>query len=236
MRRELIFQHDGTPPHFSRQVREILHAHYPDRWMGQSGPIIWPVRSPDFNVLDYFIYIKNLVEHKRDSTEVEVREAIRAAFNTVTPEMAYRATRNITRRAELCLREEGKTLNNFCIKCKKSGLDLLGIPLKKNASCYLPQGGNDSALSFSCHKKNYFLIRACITRRFSCHKKNYFLIRVCITRRYCSCMHMQKNVILEKNNDVIFFFLSNNNYLYEEYILHYFCVITYTFTLHLSFT
>jgi len=50
-------------------------------------------------------------------------------------------------------------------------------------------------------------------------------------------MHMQKNVILEKNNDVIFIFLlSSNDYLYEEYILHYFYVITYTFTLHLSFT
>jgi len=115
VRRELIFQHDGAPPHFSRQVREILHAHYPDRWMGRGGPIIWPARSPDLNVLDYFIwgYIKDLVEHRRDSTEAEVREAIRAAFNTITPEMAYRATRNITRRAELCLREEGRHFEQF---------------------------------------------------------------------------------------------------------------------------
>jgi len=33
VRAELIFQHDGAPPHFSRQIREILNAHYPDRWM-----------------------------------------------------------------------------------------------------------------------------------------------------------------------------------------------------------
>jgi len=32
-------------------------------------------------------------------------------------------------------------------------------------------------------------------------------------------MHMQKNVILEKNNDVIFlFFLLSDDYFYEEYI------------------
>jgi len=117
IRRELIFQHvcDGAPPHFSRQVREILDAHYPDGWMGRGGPIIWPARSPNLNVLDYFIWghIKDLVEHRRDSTEAEVREAIRAAFNNVTPEMAYRAMRNITRRAELCLREEGRHFEQF---------------------------------------------------------------------------------------------------------------------------
>lgn len=109
-RKELIFQHDGAPAHFSRQVRNILNARYPDRWMGRGGPIIWPAWSPDLNVLDYFIwnYIKDLVEHRREGTEAEVREAILAAFNTITPEMAYRATRNITRRAELCVQERGR--------------------------------------------------------------------------------------------------------------------------------
>ncbi|XP_071580324.1 uncharacterized protein [Temnothorax nylanderi] len=109
-RAEIIFQHDGAPAHFSRQVREFLNAHYPDRWVGRGGPIIWPPRSPDLNVLDYFVWghIKAVIEHRRDGTEAEVREAILAAFNTITPEMAYRATRNITRRAELCLQERGR--------------------------------------------------------------------------------------------------------------------------------
>jgi len=39
-RTEIIFQHDGAPAHFSRQVREFLNAHYPDRWMDQGGLII----------------------------------------------------------------------------------------------------------------------------------------------------------------------------------------------------
>lgn len=109
-RAELIFQHDGAPAHFSRRVREFLNAHYPDRWMGRGGPIIWPARSPDLNVLDYFVWghIKNLIEHTRDGTEAEVREAILAAFNTITPQMAYHATRNIIRRAEVCLQEGGR--------------------------------------------------------------------------------------------------------------------------------
>ena len=115
VRRQLIFQHDGAPAHFSRQVREHLNAHYPDRWIRRGGPIIWPARSPDLNVLDYLVWghIKDLVEHMRDSTEAEVREAIFAASNTITPEMAYRATRNIVRKAELCLRERGRHFEQY---------------------------------------------------------------------------------------------------------------------------
>lgn len=82
--------------------------------MGRGSPIIWPAQS-DLNVLDYFVWghIKNLVEHQRDSTEAEMQEAILAAFNTITPELAYRTTRDITRRAELCIRERGKHFEQF---------------------------------------------------------------------------------------------------------------------------
>jgi len=109
-RETLIFQHDGAPAHFSRRVREILNERFPDRWMGRGGPIIWPARSPDLNVLDYFIWghIKALVEHVRDSSENEVRDAILAAFRTITPDMVQRATQQIVRRAELCLQARGK--------------------------------------------------------------------------------------------------------------------------------
>ena len=110
MRAELIYQQDGAPAHFSRQVRQFLNAHFPGRWIGRGGPIAWPARSPDLNVLDFFIwgFVKSLIENRRDGTENEVREAILAAFNTITPEMAYRATRSVVRRAELCIEEQGR--------------------------------------------------------------------------------------------------------------------------------
>jgi len=109
-RETLIFQHYGAPAHYSRRVREILDTRFPDRWIGRGGPIVWPARSPDLNVLDYFVwgYIKASVEHRRDSTEDEVRNEIIAAFQTITPDMAHRATRQISRRAELCLQMQGR--------------------------------------------------------------------------------------------------------------------------------
>jgi len=114
-REELIFQHDGAPAHFSRQARDFLNARYPGKWMGRGGPIHWPARSPDLNVLDYFVWghVKDLIEHRRDGNEDEIREAILAAFNAITPEMAHRATRNIARRADFCLRERGRHFEQF---------------------------------------------------------------------------------------------------------------------------
>ncbi|EFN89519.1 hypothetical protein EAI_03069, partial [Harpegnathos saltator] len=65
--------------------------------MGRGGPITWPARSPDLNVLDYFVwgYVKSLVEQRRDGTEEEVRAAIITAFATIAPDMAYRAMQEI---------------------------------------------------------------------------------------------------------------------------------------------
>jgi len=61
-------------------------------------------------VLDYFVWghIKALVEHRRESPENEVHEAIRATFNNITPNMVRRATQQIVRRTELCLEARGK--------------------------------------------------------------------------------------------------------------------------------
>ena len=114
VRAQLIFQHDGAPAHSCRQVREILNAYYPNRWIGRGGPIIWPARSPDLNVLDFFVwgYIKNLIEQRRNNTEIEVREAIVAAFGSITPDMVHRATRDVIRRTRLCV-EIGRHFEQF---------------------------------------------------------------------------------------------------------------------------
>jgi hypothetical protein len=48
------FQHDGAPPHFSREVRGILDRQYPNCWIGRGGPRHWPPRFPDLNPLVFF--------------------------------------------------------------------------------------------------------------------------------------------------------------------------------------
>jgi len=97
------FQHDGVPAHYFRRVREILDECFPDRWIGRGGPIVWQARSPDLNVLDYFVwgYVKAAVEHKRDGIQNEVRDEIIAAFQTITSDSLCNAVNFLERRTLL---------------------------------------------------------------------------------------------------------------------------------------
>lgn len=54
--RNMWFMHDGAPAHFSKVSREYLDRRFAGRWLGRSGPINWPARSPDLNPLDFFFW------------------------------------------------------------------------------------------------------------------------------------------------------------------------------------
>lgn len=54
IRQAMWLLQDGAPPHFRREVREFLDNAFPNRWIGRSGPVAWPPRSPDLNPCDFF--------------------------------------------------------------------------------------------------------------------------------------------------------------------------------------
>ena len=56
VRRRMWFQHDGAPAHSTRIVRDWLDQRFPGRWIGRGGPVSWPLRSPDLNPLDFFLW------------------------------------------------------------------------------------------------------------------------------------------------------------------------------------
>ena len=54
-----IYQQDGAPPHWLKEVREYLNEHLPDRWVGRAAATdntfcTWPSRSPDLTMCDFF--------------------------------------------------------------------------------------------------------------------------------------------------------------------------------------
>jgi hypothetical protein len=57
MQPNIIFQQDGAPPPWwSLEVRRSLSATFQDRWIGRSGPIRWPPRSPVLTPLEFFLW------------------------------------------------------------------------------------------------------------------------------------------------------------------------------------
>lgn len=109
MNNNLIFQHDGAPAHFAREVRSHLDARF-SRWIGRSGPIAWPARSPDITPLDFFLWghIKNMVYATECSSREQMKQRIVDAFATVTPQMLRNVRASCYKRAVLCIEREGR--------------------------------------------------------------------------------------------------------------------------------
>ena len=51
-----IFQQDGAPPHFHRDVTTFLDETFPGCWVRRGGPTAWPPRSPDLTPLEFFFH------------------------------------------------------------------------------------------------------------------------------------------------------------------------------------
>ena len=62
-RRNMWFMHDGAPPHTCHLARNVLNNKYPNKWIGNNGPILWPARSPELNMMDFYLWghLKTLV-------------------------------------------------------------------------------------------------------------------------------------------------------------------------------
>lgn len=110
-RQQLIFQHDGAPPHYSGQVRQHLDQVFPERWIGRGGPRQWPARSPDLTPLDYYLWghMKTLVYKKKSNSKQELVQRIMEVSQDIRnkPETLRESAYSILKRARLCIEQNG---------------------------------------------------------------------------------------------------------------------------------
>lgn len=111
------YQHDGAPPHRGREVIAWLHEHFPNKWIGNGGPVAWPPRSPDLNPLDYYFWghLKQLVYHVEITTRQQLLDRIEDAANSIRndPNIIRRVTESLVRRCEACIQAEGGHFEQF---------------------------------------------------------------------------------------------------------------------------
>jgi hypothetical protein len=78
------WQQDGAPPHNTLRVRNTLNEMFPNKWIGNRGPVEWPARSPDLSPCDFFLWgrLKDLVYGggQNPGNVGELRVNILAAF------------------------------------------------------------------------------------------------------------------------------------------------------------
>lgn len=113
----IIFQHDGAPPHFRLIVTEFLNQNFPGRWVGRGGPIPWPPTSPDFNIVDFFIWgkLKSMVYAEDISTEEQLLQRINDGCQEIrnNANEIRRAVYSLTKRARMCINKNGGHFEQF---------------------------------------------------------------------------------------------------------------------------
>lgn len=113
MRNNMIFMHDGAPPHFTRAVRMWLHQKFPNRWIGRGAdaPIHWPARSPDLNPLDFTVwsYLKSKVYSSEINSVVQLRRRVENECTALmeNDHILNRIMVSLRRRLNLCIEENG---------------------------------------------------------------------------------------------------------------------------------
>jgi len=121
MRPQLIFQHDGAPPHSPHNVRDWLDEHFPERWVGTNGPIAWPPRSPDLTPLDFFLWghVKELVYATPILDEFELQRRVTAVLGNLNPDHLQAAVHSIEYRAMLAIGNNGGHIEHLlhCGNC-----------------------------------------------------------------------------------------------------------------------
>ena len=104
IRSQMYFQHDGSPPHYTRHVREYLNESFPNRWLDRGGPVAWPPRSPDLTHLDYYLWghMKTLVYETKVDSRAALSDRIFAAAEHIHnhPDNIASATQSLLMRAE----------------------------------------------------------------------------------------------------------------------------------------
>lgn len=108
-RRNLWFQQDGCPAHYSREVQEFLNLQFPYRWIGRGSLFPWPARSPDLTPPDFYLWgrIKEIVYQVKPTTPENMVERIRNAVDTISPAEIEAAIASTRRRIDSCVANNG---------------------------------------------------------------------------------------------------------------------------------
>lgn len=115
LRDRIVYQADGAPPHYDRNVRDYLRNNF-RLWIGRGGTVAWPPRSPDLNPLDYYFwgYLKQEVYRTPVESAEEVRNRIVTATARLRNTVNLNATvRELRKRVRICIRQNGGHFENL---------------------------------------------------------------------------------------------------------------------------
>lgn len=107
---EICYMHDGAPAHITRDVRQCLSDNFLC-WIGrgEGSYLAWPPRSPDLNMLDFFLWgeLQHRVNQIENRSVDEIQEKVRDEMALITPDTLERVHQNLFKRLRTCIEQNG---------------------------------------------------------------------------------------------------------------------------------
>lgn len=118
---DICYMHDGAPAHITRDVRRCLDdnfLHWIGRFDGENKLLDWPPRSPDLNMIDFFLWgvLQHRVHiHDTDSIDDLTNEIVNEVneANEIPPDMLERVQVHLLKRLRKCILEEGELFEHL---------------------------------------------------------------------------------------------------------------------------
>lgn len=110
--KEICYMHDGAPAHYTRNVRDSLDDNF-ESWIGRGDGakrlLAWPPRSPDLNMLDFYLwgYLVHKVNLTTNDTVEQIKTKLVDEIHNITPDTLRQVQKNLIKRLRTCIEVNG---------------------------------------------------------------------------------------------------------------------------------
>lgn len=115
---DICYMHDGAPPHITADVRQCLDDNF-HSWIGRgdgTGNISnWPPRSPDLNMLDFFLWgtLTHRVHIQEHSNVMDLSNTIANEIDGISEVVLARVQANLIKRLRKCIEVKGQLFEHL---------------------------------------------------------------------------------------------------------------------------
>lgn len=115
---QICYMHDGAPAHTTTDVRQCLDENFLS-WMGRGNGsekfMDWPPRSPDLNMLDFFLW--GVLQHRVHIVEYQSIEDLSNGIvnesDDIPPQMLDRVQNHLLKRLRKCIEVDGQLFEHL---------------------------------------------------------------------------------------------------------------------------
>lgn len=115
---DICYMHDGAPAHITADVRQCLDDSF-HSWIGRGNGtglfLNWPPRSPDLNMLDFFLWgvLQHRVFIQEHASIEDLSNAITNEIDDISPNVLARVQQNLLKRLRKCIEVKGQLFEHL---------------------------------------------------------------------------------------------------------------------------